>query len=41
MLVDYEGLNDWEALFTVSLADSRAENRAVMKFLKVRKLGEE
>ncbi len=39
MLVDYEGLNDWEAVFTVSLAESRAENRAVVRFVAVRLVG--
>lgn len=39
MLVDAEGLNDWEAVFAVSLADSRTENRAVLRFVAVRPLG--
>ena len=36
MLVDSEGHNDWEAVFTVSLAESRAENRAVVRLIEVR-----
>jgi hypothetical protein len=32
MLIDLEGRNDWEARFTVLLAPSRAENRAVVRF---------
>ncbi len=36
MLVDDEGLNDWEALFAVSLADSREQNRAVVRLVAVR-----
>ncbi len=32
VLIDAEAQNDWEARFTVSLADSRAQNRAVLKF---------
>jgi superfamily II RNA helicase len=32
MLIDAEGINDWEARFVVSLAASRAENRAVLHF---------
>jgi len=39
MLVDSEEQNDWEALFTVSLKDSRAENRAIVRFVRVQKLG--
>ncbi|MBP9913033.1 MAG: DUF3516 domain-containing protein [Opitutaceae bacterium] len=39
MLVDYEGLNDWEAVFKISLAESRVENRAIVKFVVVRVLG--
>ncbi len=38
MLVDRDGLNDWEALFTVSLKDSREENRAVVRFEQIQKL---
>ena len=41
MLVDSEEQNDWEALFTVSLKDSRAENRAIVRFDRVQKLGSE
>lgn len=36
MLVDLEGANDWEALFVVSLAESRAEDRAVVRLAAVR-----
>jgi len=32
VLIDSTEQNDWEARFTVSLAQSRAENRAVLKF---------
>jgi hypothetical protein len=32
MMIDAEEQNDWEARFTVSLAQSRAENRAVVRF---------
>ncbi len=32
VLIDTQELNDWEAGFTVSLADSRAQNRAVVRF---------
>jgi hypothetical protein len=32
VLIDTEEHNDWEAAFTVSLADSRAANRAVVRF---------
>jgi hypothetical protein len=39
MLIDPEGLNDWEAVFTVPLAVSRAENRAVVRFETVRPVG--
>jgi hypothetical protein len=38
MLVDSEGRNDWEAVFAVSLAESRAENRAVVRLVEVRAL---
>ncbi|MBX3751560.1 MAG: DUF3516 domain-containing protein, partial [Opitutaceae bacterium] len=38
VLVDREGLNDWEAVFTVPLAESRAENRAVVRLVEVRAL---
>jgi superfamily II RNA helicase len=39
ILADTEGENDWEARFTVSLPESRAENRAVVKFIEVRSVG--
>ncbi len=38
MLVDAEGRNDWEAVFSVLLAASRAENRAVVRLVAVRPL---
>jgi len=39
MLIDYEGHNDWEAVFSVSLPESRSENRAVVKFVEVNAFG--
>jgi hypothetical protein len=39
MLADGQGLNDWEAVFTVPLAESRTENRAVIRFVAVRPVG--
>ena len=39
MLIDYDEQNDWEAVFSVSLAQSRAENRPVITFVTVRPLG--
>ncbi|MBI5693567.1 MAG: DUF3516 domain-containing protein [Verrucomicrobia bacterium] len=39
VLVDPEGNNDWEARFTVSLVESRAENRAVVRFTTVAPIG--
>ena len=39
MLIDAEGLNDWEAQFVVSLAESRAQNRAVVGFVAVQPVG--
>jgi superfamily II RNA helicase len=36
MLVDSEGLNDWEAAFTVLMAESRTQNRAVVRLVAVR-----
>jgi hypothetical protein len=39
MLIDLEGHNDWEARFTVLLAPSRAENRAVVRFDETRPVG--
>jgi len=37
--VDLEEQNDWEARFTVSLPESRTQNRAVLKFVEVRPVG--
>lgn len=39
MLVDQNDHNDWEAVFAVSPAASRAENRAVVRFVTVRPVG--
>ncbi len=39
MLVDPADQNDWEARFTVSLAESRAANRAVVRFLDLAPVG--
>jgi hypothetical protein len=39
MLIDGEAQNDWEARFSVMLAASRAENRAVVRFVDVRPVG--
>ena len=39
ILVDVEEQNDWEARFTVSLPDSRAQNRAVLQFVGVAPVG--
>ncbi|MDP1579376.1 MAG: DUF3516 domain-containing protein [Candidatus Didemnitutus sp.] len=39
VLVDAEELNDWEATFTVSLAESRAANAPVLRFGEVRVIG--
>ena len=39
VLIDPEGLNDWEATFVVSLAASRTENRAVVRFVGIRVIG--
>ncbi len=39
MLADYAGINDWEAVFGVSLEKSRAENRAVVRLVTVRAVG--
>ena len=39
VLIDATEQNDWEATFTVSLAESRAANRAVVKFETVRQIG--
>ncbi len=41
VLADTEEQNDWEARFTVSLAESRKENRAVVRFSAVRPVGAE
>ena len=41
VLADPEAINDWEARFTVSLANSRVENRAVVQFIAVRPVGAE
>ncbi len=39
VLVDAEGLNDWEACFEVSLAESRAAHEPVLRFSEVRSIG--
>jgi superfamily II RNA helicase len=39
VLVDAEGANDWEAVFGVAMAASRAENRAVVRLVAVRAIG--
>lgn len=39
MLVDRDESNDWEARFTVLLTDSRRENRAIVNFETLQKLG--
>jgi superfamily II RNA helicase len=39
MLIDPADANDWEARFTVSLTESRAQNRAVLTFDAVRPVG--
>ncbi|MGH7959127.1 MAG: DUF3516 domain-containing protein, partial [Opitutaceae bacterium] len=39
VLIDSDEQNDWEAQFTVSLAESRAANRAVVKFDGVTPIG--
>ena len=39
VLVDPEGQDDWEAHFVVSLPDSRAANRAVLRFEEVGPIG--
>jgi superfamily II RNA helicase len=41
VLIDPEEQNDWEARFTVLLAESRVENRAVLRFEAVRPIGSE
>jgi len=40
VLADTEEQNDWEACFDVLLDESRKENRAVVRFLAVRPVGE-
>ncbi|HUR59370.1 MAG TPA: DUF3516 domain-containing protein [Opitutaceae bacterium] len=39
VLIDADERNDWEATFTVALADSRAGNRAVLRFEAVNAIG--
>jgi hypothetical protein len=39
VLVDGESLNDWEARFTVSRAESRAQGRAVVRFIDAGAVG--
>ncbi len=39
VLVDADGANDWEAVFGVSMAKSRTENRAVVRLITVRSIG--
>ena len=39
VLVDTEEANDWEAVFVVSLPESRAEDRAVVRLAAVRAIG--
>ena len=39
VLIDAEEHNDWEATFTISLAESRAQNRAVLSFSGVGPIG--
>ena len=39
VLIDAEEYNDWEATFTISLAESRAQNRAVVSFRGVGPIG--
>ena len=41
VLIDAEEQNDWEATFTISLAESRAQNRAVVSFSGVGPIGTE
>jgi hypothetical protein len=40
VLVDAEAANDWEAVFSVSLVRSRAEQRAVVAFVGAHAIGE-
>ncbi len=39
VLIDAEGANDWEATFTLSLAESRAAAAPVLRFLSVAPIG--
>ncbi|MBM3854133.1 MAG: DUF3516 domain-containing protein, partial [Verrucomicrobia bacterium] len=39
MLIDPAGHNDWEAAFTVPLAESRAQNRAVLRLERIAPVG--
>jgi superfamily II RNA helicase len=39
VLIDADGHNDWEAVFTIPLAESRAANRAVVRFETVHPIG--
>jgi hypothetical protein len=39
VLIDAEGANDWEAVFVISLTESRAEDRAVVRLAAVRPIG--
>ena len=39
VLVDAEGHNDWEAVFGVEMAASRAKDRAVVRLVAVRPIG--
>ncbi len=41
ILADTEGLNDWEARFSIALTESRQENRPVLKFEGTRPVGVE
>ncbi len=38
VLIDPEDLNDWQAEFTVDLAQAREEGKPVLKLLTVRKI---
>ena len=40
VLIDAEGRNDWEGVFVVPLIDSRIENRAVVRLVAVRPIGQ-
>jgi superfamily II RNA helicase len=40
MLIDNEAQNDWEARFAIQMAQSRAENRAVVRFVDLRPVGD-